>query len=343
MVHEALVERARRGDEAAFEVLTRIAGHHSMAVASGILQDRDAAERAVEAAFARAWRTIPRLREPERFEPWLKALVLEASAREGGRLRRPGSGGSAAEPEHRGPALSDAAMDAISQRVAQTRQLSERPLFEGRVPFGVALLCAGMAAMVVASGSLQAAAGESPARPVLIEASGSAVQVGDVVSVPEFKEPLSFTVPRLSERAPASVLVQRFSRTSIAVSSAASLIAIHEAAATPADLCRRRKGSVDDVLSSETTFDSWIRRSTGVQVIESGSFAIDTGTVHWFDVTTDLTCRGSFFVGPAQRHRLLLVPGRNQRLLVMTGRDTPSIAWLSQAAVELAASIRFHD
>ena len=340
-MHEALVERARRGDEAAFEVLTRIAGNRSMAVASRILHDREAAERAVEAAFAVAWRTIPRLREPDRFEPWLKALVLDASTREGGTIRRLRSGPGPAEPAYRGPALSDAAFDAIAQRVARTRQLSEQPLFEGRVPLGLALLCAGLAALVVASGSVHPAAGEPRARPGATEASDGAVRAGDVVLVREFQEPLSFTVPRLSDSALDAVLVQRFSGTSIAVISGASLIAIHAERAAPADLCRRRKGPAEDALSSETTFDSWIRRSTGVDVIDSGSFAIDTGTVHWFDITTDKTCRSSFFVGPSERHRLLLVPGGDDRLLVMTGRETPSVDRLSQAAVELTASMRF--
>jgi hypothetical protein len=358
-VLEGLVERARKGDEAAFEDLTRIAGDRSMALASRIAHDPQAAERAVEAAFAVAWRTIPRLREPSGFEPWLETLVLEQCAREGGTIRRRRGGSPRGEPASLGrPALSDATLDAIGQRVARTPQLSERPLFGGSAPLRVVLLAAIFAASVVASGQVHPPAiGPAPVdataatlppdivaalhRPTFTETPDGAVREGDIVPMPDFSEPVSFTVPSFPAGDGARVDIDQFGRSLIVMRSGASLIAIADQGPLPADLCRHGKGSANDALSSETAFDSWARRSTGVGVIGSGSLAIETGSILWLDITTDATCRGSFFVGPSERHRLLFVPGRNDRLLVLTGRDLSAENALSAVALELAASMRF--
>jgi RNA polymerase sigma-70 factor, ECF subfamily len=73
-----LVERARDGDPRAFEALvtTRIARLH--ATASLVLHERTLAEDAVQEALVRAWRSLPRLRDPERFDAWMRRLLVHA-------------------------------------------------------------------------------------------------------------------------------------------------------------------------------------------------------------------------------------------------------------------------
>lgn len=73
-----LVERAKAGDLRAFEALveTRIQRLH--ATASLVLHDRTLAEDAVQEALVRAWRSLPRLRDPERFDAWLRRLLVRA-------------------------------------------------------------------------------------------------------------------------------------------------------------------------------------------------------------------------------------------------------------------------
>jgi DNA-directed RNA polymerase specialized sigma24 family protein len=358
-VLEGLVERARNGDESAFEDLTRMTGDHSMAVAGRILPDRERAERAVEAAFTAAWRTIPRLRESTRFEPWLDGLVLEESVRQMGTIRRLRRGPDRAEPASLPPAaLSEETLEAIGRRVARTRQLSERAFLETGTWLRVTLFAAVLAAIVVASGQVHAPAAGSGsvdaanatlppdivaalARPTFAVAADGAPREGDVAQVPDFSEPLSFTVPRLPDGHGRPVDIDLFDHNLIVLRSGASLIAIHDHVTIPADLCRSQQGSDEDALSSAATFESWVRRATGIALTGNGSFEIDTGTVHWIDVATGPACRGSFFLDPSERHRLLLVPGRHGPLLVMTGRDAPSFESLSQAAVDLIVSMRF--
>jgi len=64
----ALVQRARHGDEDAFTELVDLDGDRCYAIAYRILRDVDRAKDAVQQAFLLAWRELPRLRDPERFE-----------------------------------------------------------------------------------------------------------------------------------------------------------------------------------------------------------------------------------------------------------------------------------
>jgi hypothetical protein len=70
-VHTRLVERARDGDDDAFEELVDLDGDRCYTIAYRIIRDVGRAEDAVQQAFLIAWRELPRLREPERFEVWL--------------------------------------------------------------------------------------------------------------------------------------------------------------------------------------------------------------------------------------------------------------------------------
>ena len=84
-----LVERAREGDDVAFTELVDLDGNLCYAIAFRILRDAERAQDAVQQAFLLAWRELPRLRDPERFGPWLHRLLVNACYEE---LRRIGAG-----------------------------------------------------------------------------------------------------------------------------------------------------------------------------------------------------------------------------------------------------------
>jgi len=72
---EGLVERAARGDEAAFSRIVRL--HHAdmTRVAFVVCGDPGLAEEAVAAAWPIAWRRLSSLREPDRLRPWLCSVA----------------------------------------------------------------------------------------------------------------------------------------------------------------------------------------------------------------------------------------------------------------------------
>jgi RNA polymerase sigma-70 factor (ECF subfamily) len=73
-----LVERARGGDHDAFALLTGAAIARLDAAARLIVRDRELARDAVQEALLRAWRDLPGLRDPERFDAWLHRLTVNA-------------------------------------------------------------------------------------------------------------------------------------------------------------------------------------------------------------------------------------------------------------------------
>ena len=84
----AIVEAAQRGDHDAFEALAISAADRLFAIARLILRDVHAAEDAVQEALVHAWRDLPRLRDPERFDAWLHRLLVNACADQGRHRRR---------------------------------------------------------------------------------------------------------------------------------------------------------------------------------------------------------------------------------------------------------------
>lgn len=82
------VERAMKGDQDAFAALIDPAFRRMFDLANLILRDRDRAADAVQEAFVHAWRELPRLRDPERFDAWLRRLVVNACYDEARRVRR---------------------------------------------------------------------------------------------------------------------------------------------------------------------------------------------------------------------------------------------------------------
>jgi RNA polymerase sigma-70 factor (ECF subfamily) len=87
-VRTSLVERAREGDDVAFGELVDLDGDRCYAIAFRILRDVERAQDAVQQAFLLAWRDLPRLRDPERFEAWLHRLLVNACYEEYRRHRR---------------------------------------------------------------------------------------------------------------------------------------------------------------------------------------------------------------------------------------------------------------
>lgn len=83
-----LVERAMRGDEEAFDLLVGRIGDSLHSVARRILRDASLAQDATQQALMDAWRNLPRLRDPDRFEAWTYRLVVNACYAEARRERR---------------------------------------------------------------------------------------------------------------------------------------------------------------------------------------------------------------------------------------------------------------
>jgi RNA polymerase sigma-70 factor (ECF subfamily) len=83
-----LVERAMVGDREAFTELGRLWIDRLYAIARLILRDGDQAEDATQEALIVAWRDIKGLRDPDRIEPWLRRLLINACYREARTDRR---------------------------------------------------------------------------------------------------------------------------------------------------------------------------------------------------------------------------------------------------------------
>jgi RNA polymerase sigma factor (sigma-70 family) len=83
-----LVERARRGDHDAFTELARGAATPLDQAARLILRDPELARDAVQEALIRAWRELPALRDPDRFDAWLRRLTVNVCLDQTRRSRR---------------------------------------------------------------------------------------------------------------------------------------------------------------------------------------------------------------------------------------------------------------
>jgi RNA polymerase sigma-70 factor (ECF subfamily) len=73
-----LVERAQRGDHDAFAALAGVYVARLDSAARLILRDHELARDAVQEGFFRAWKSLPSLRDPDRFEAWLRSLVARS-------------------------------------------------------------------------------------------------------------------------------------------------------------------------------------------------------------------------------------------------------------------------
>lgn len=87
-MHRDLVVRAMAGDHEAFGELARLSIGRLYAVAHLMLRDQGQAEDATQEALVAAWRDLSSLRDPDRFDAWLRTLLVRACYREARRGRR---------------------------------------------------------------------------------------------------------------------------------------------------------------------------------------------------------------------------------------------------------------
>jgi len=82
-----LVEQAQRGDREAFGILARTRADRLYAIGQRILRDVGLAEDAMQQALVIAWRELPSLRDPARFDAWLTRVLVNACYAEARRRR----------------------------------------------------------------------------------------------------------------------------------------------------------------------------------------------------------------------------------------------------------------
>ncbi len=66
------------GDEQAFAEIARLSADRLAAIAYRILRDVGRAEDAVQTTLVTAWRELPSLRDPARFDAWLHRILVNA-------------------------------------------------------------------------------------------------------------------------------------------------------------------------------------------------------------------------------------------------------------------------
>jgi RNA polymerase sigma-70 factor (ECF subfamily) len=134
---QSLVTRAQRGDADAFELIVRERLESCYAICLSILHSPDDARDATQDAFVSAWRRLPRLRDPDRFDGWLRTIAMNASRdmlRRRRRLREvPIDDGmfGAAEPPGDGRVDLESAVDHLSpgrRQVAERYYLDDEPI-----------------------------------------------------------------------------------------------------------------------------------------------------------------------------------------------------------------------
>jgi RNA polymerase sigma factor (sigma-70 family) len=82
-----LVVLASRGDRDAFAALASASVDRLFAIARRITQDHERAQDAVQSALLGAWRDLPTLRDPSRFQQWLHRLLVRACYEEARKQR----------------------------------------------------------------------------------------------------------------------------------------------------------------------------------------------------------------------------------------------------------------
>lgn len=83
-----LVERSQHGDRSAFATIVRLSIGDLDRLARLITRDPERAKDAVQETLIKAWRDLPGLRDPDRFEAWLRQLLVRSCIDELRRGRR---------------------------------------------------------------------------------------------------------------------------------------------------------------------------------------------------------------------------------------------------------------
>src|SRR6476646_10848230 len=82
-----LVERAKAGDHEAFSELGRLWVDRLYAIACLILRDPERAADATQEALIASWRDLRGLRDPDRFDSWIRRILVNACYREARRTQ----------------------------------------------------------------------------------------------------------------------------------------------------------------------------------------------------------------------------------------------------------------
>ena len=76
---QQLVERARNGDVHAYDALVASRLGPTFRLAKAILGHAADADDVTQEAFVQAWRTLPQLRDPDRFDAWFGRVVVNTA------------------------------------------------------------------------------------------------------------------------------------------------------------------------------------------------------------------------------------------------------------------------
>lgn len=85
-----VVQRAQRGDHDAFAMLAAACLGRLDTAARLVLRDPERAKDAVQETLVRAWRDLPGLRDPDRFDAWVHRLLVRSCYDEIRKQRRRG-------------------------------------------------------------------------------------------------------------------------------------------------------------------------------------------------------------------------------------------------------------
>ncbi len=141
-----LITRAQRGDADAFELIVRDRLEPCYAICLSVVHSPDDARDATQEAFVSAWRRLPRLRDPERFDGWLRAIAINASRdvlRRRRRLREvpiEDAMSGSSEPPGDGRIDMESAVERLSpggRQVAERYYLEDQPISEISASLGV--------------------------------------------------------------------------------------------------------------------------------------------------------------------------------------------------------------
>jgi RNA polymerase sigma-70 factor (ECF subfamily) len=83
-----VLHRARQGDADAFAALVRAYHARCLRFARSMLRDEAEAEEAVQDAWMRVWKALPRYHEQERFDSWLFRILANRCRTRSGRVIR---------------------------------------------------------------------------------------------------------------------------------------------------------------------------------------------------------------------------------------------------------------
>jgi len=127
-----LVEAARRGDRAAYDAIVRRKVESVYRTARTILGNDADAQDATQEAFVAAWRSLPRLRDADRFEAWLGRIVVNAcrqQLRHRGVVREIAMPGDPGERNLAQPGPADATIDGLAfDRAFERLSIDERAI-----------------------------------------------------------------------------------------------------------------------------------------------------------------------------------------------------------------------